>query len=111
MLSPYAWLALAVVFEVIATSALKATNGFTNLWPSVVSVVGYGIAFYCLSHCLRSMHVGVTYALWCAGGIVLVACIGWLWYKQSLDIPAILGMGLVLAGTLVISLFSKTAVH
>lgn len=111
MLSPYGFLALAVVFEVIATSALKATNGFTNLWPSLVSVFGYGVAFYCLAQTLRSMHVGVAYALWCAGGIVLVALIGWLWYKQTLDVPAIIGMALVLAGTIVISLFSKTAVH
>lgn len=111
MLSPYVFLTLAVLCEVAATSALKATEGFTKLIPSVVCVVGYGFAFYFLSQCLRHMSVGVAYALWCAGGIVLVALIGWLWFKQALDIAAIAGMVLILAGVVLISFYSKTAVH
>lgn len=107
----YAYLAVAILFEVIATSALKLSDGFSRLWPSLACVVGYGVAFYALGQCLRSMSVGVAYAIWCAGGIVLISLIGWLWFKQPLDMPAITGVSLIFAGVMVISLYSRTAVH
>jgi small multidrug resistance pump len=107
----YAYLFAAIICEVIATSALKAAEGFTRLWPSVVVVVGYGLAFYCLSLTLRTIPVGIAYALWSGIGIVLIAAVGWVFYRQPLDWPAILGMALILTGILVINLFSKTAGH
>ena len=108
---PYAALGLAIVAEVIATSALKASAGFTRLWPSVIVVLGYGTAFYCLSLTLQSLSVGVAYALWSGLGIVLVTAVSYVLYRQSVDVPALIGMGLIVAGVAVIQLFSKTAVH
>jgi small multidrug resistance pump len=105
----YAYLFAAIVCEVIATSALKAAEGFTRLWPSVVVVAGYGLAFYCLSLTLRTIPVGIAYALWSGIGIVLIALVGRIVYRQSLDAPALIGMALILAGILVINLFSRTA--
>jgi len=107
----YAWLGVAIVAEVIATTALRAADGFTQLWPSLISIVGYVVAFYFLSLTLRSMPVGIAYAIWSGVGIVLISLAGWLIYKQLLDLPALLGMGLIMAGVIVINLFSKTAVH
>lgn len=111
MAPPYVYLLVAIICEVVATTALKATDGFTRLTPSLVCVVGYVLAFYALSLCLRSMAVGIAYAIWCAGGIVLISLIGWTWYKQPLDLPALIGMALILAGVVIISLYSKTAVQ
>lgn len=108
---PYAALGVAIVAEVIATSALKASAGFTRLWPSVVAVLGYGTAFYCLSLTLQSLSVGVAYALWSGLGIVLVTIASYVLYRQSVDLPALIGMALIVAGVAVIQLFSKTAVH
>ena len=108
---PYAALGLAIVAEVIATSALKASAGFTRLWPSVVVVLGYGTAFYCLSLTLQSLSVGVAYAIWSGLGIVLVTIASYVLYRQSVDLPALIGMALIVAGVAVIQLFSKTAVH
>ena len=108
---PYAALGLAIVAEVIATSALKASAGFTRLWPSVVVVLGYSAAFYCLSLTLQSLSVGVAYALWSGLGIVLVTIASYVLYRQSVDLPALIGMALIVAGVAVIQLFSKTAVH
>ena len=108
---PYAALGLAIVAEVIATSALKASAGFTRLWPSVIVVLGYSAAFYCLSLTLQSLSVGVAYALWSGLGIVLVTIASYLLYRQSVDTPALIGMALIVAGVAVIQLFSKTAVH
>lgn len=108
---PYAALGVAIVAEVIATSALKASAGFTRLWPSVVVVLGYGTAFYCLSLTLQSLSVGVAYALWSGLGIVLVTIASYVLYRQSVDLPALIGMALIVAGVAVIQLFSKTAVH
>jgi small multidrug resistance pump len=105
------YLALAIVSEVIATSALKSSNGFSNLWPSVIVVAGYGVAFYMLSLVLETMNVGLAYAIWAGLGIVLVSIVGALMYKQVPDLPAILGMGLIVAGVLIINVYSKTAVH
>jgi len=102
-------LTIAIVAEVIATSALKAAAGFTRPLPSLVVVAGYGLAFYFLSLTLRVIPMGVAYAVWSAVGIALVSLIGWLVYDQRLDGPALLGMGLIVAGVAVIQLFSRTA--
>ena len=105
----FLYLTIAVVFEVIATSALKASEEFTRLWPSVAVIVGYSISFYMLSLCLRQIPLGVMYAIWSGLGIVLTAIVGWIAFKEVLDAPAIAGIGLILAGVLVIRLFSTTA--
>ena len=107
----YIYLVVAILFEVVATTALKQTNGFTNLLPSLVAVVGYALAFYFLSLPLRSMPVGIVYALWCGAGIVFITAIGWLWFRQALDMPALIGMGFIMAGVVIINLFSKTLAH
>ncbi|MEQ1944303.1 multidrug efflux SMR transporter [Mesorhizobium sp. VNQ89] len=111
MVQNYFYLVIAVIFEVIATTALKQTDGFTRLAPSLVSIGGYALAFYFLSLPLRTMPVGVVYALWCGAGIILITAIGWIWFKQALDLPALVGMGLIMAGVMVINLYSKTVVH
>lgn len=110
-MSTYLLLLLAILAEVIATSALKASESFTRLLPSVVVVAGYGIAFTCLSMTLRTVPLGVAYAIWSGVGTALVAVVGWLVYKQQLDLPAVAGIGLIIAGTLVLNLFSKVAAH
>jgi small multidrug resistance pump len=107
----YLYLSIAIVAEVIATSALKASDGFTRLGPSLFVVVGYAVAFYFLSLTLRTMSVGVAYAIWCGAGIVLVSLIGWLVLGQKLDAPALGGMALIIAGVAVINLFSKSVAH
>ncbi|GLQ96801.1 DMT family transporter [Dyella mobilis] len=104
-------LGLAIVAEVIATSALKASNGFSNLVPSIVVIVGYGVAFFCLSMTLRQMPLGVAYAVWSGAGTALVALIGVVLYQQKLDLPAIAGIGLIVAGVLVLNLLSKSSAH
>ena len=86
------YLAVAIVSEVIATSALKSASGFTRLWPSALVVAGYISAFYFLSLTLRSIPVGVAYAIWSGVGLVLIAMVGWIMYDQKLDVAAILGM-------------------
>jgi len=105
------FLAVAIVSEVIATSALKASDGFTRLWPSVLVVAGYGVAFYCLALTLRSIPVGIAYAVWSGAGIVLISTIAWFWYGQKLDAPAIVGIGLIVAGVAVLNLMSKSVAH
>ncbi|PTS83204.1 MULTISPECIES: DMT family transporter [unclassified Caulobacter] len=107
-MSGYAWLALAIVAEVIATSALKAAEGFTRPVPSIITAVGYAIAFYGLSQTLKTLPVGIAYAIWSGVGIVLVTGIAWVLYRQRLDAAAIAGIALILAGVLVINLFSKS---
>lgn len=107
----YCLLAVAIVAEVIATSALKASDGFTRLWPSVITTIGYGFAFYVLAHALKVIPTGVAYAVWSGGGIVLISLIAWIWFGQRLDWPAILGIALILVGVVVISLFSKSVAH
>jgi small multidrug resistance pump len=106
----YAYLMIAILAEVVATSALKATDGFTRLVPSAVVVAGYGIAFFCLSLTLRSIPVGIAYAIWSGVGMILICGLGWLLYRQTLDVPAIIGIGLILCGVLVLNLFSKASV-
>ncbi|PSB28477.1 DMT family transporter [Stenomitos frigidus] len=107
----YAYLLIAIVSEVIATSTLKATASFTKLVPSLVVLVGYGSAFYFLSLCLNTISVGVAYAIWSGLGIVLVALLGWVFYRQAIDQAGLIGMGLIIGGVAVLHLFSKTASH
>ncbi|WP_305807083.1 SMR family transporter [Stenotrophomonas sp. YIM B06876] len=104
-------LGAAIVAEVVATTALKASAGFTRLWPSFMVVLGYGVAFYCLSLTLKTMPMGVAYAIWSGLGIVLIAVAGYLLFGQRIDLAALLGMALIVAGVAVIQLFSKTAAH
>jgi len=107
----YLWLAGAILSEVIATSSLKASEGFTRVLPSVAVVIGYGVAFYCLSQTLKTIPVGVAYAIWSGLGTVLIALVGLTFYKQRLDAAAMAGMGLIIAGVLVMNLMSKSVGH
>jgi small multidrug resistance pump len=107
----WVYLTIAILCEVIATSALKASEGFARPAPSVLVVVGYAAAFYCLSLTLRTIPVGVAYAIWSGAGIALISIIGALFFKQSLDVPAMLGMALIISGVVVIQVFSKTTGH
>lgn len=107
----YLYLAIAIIAEVAATSALKASEEFTRLIPSIIVVVGYGVAFYLLTLVLRVMPIGITYAIWSGFGIVLVAVVGFFLYKQTPDLPAILGMGLIISGVVVIHVYSRTIGH
>jgi small multidrug resistance pump len=107
----YVFLAIAIVAEVIATSALKASQGFSQLMPSILVVVGYGVAFFFLSLTLRTIPVGIAYAIWSGAGIVLVSLIGFALYGQKLDVWAIVGIGLIIAGVMVINLLSKSTAH
>lgn len=103
----YIYLAIAIVTEVIGTSALKATEGFTKFWPSFIVVVSYALSFYYLAIVLKHFPIGITYAIWSGAGIVLVAAIGFFWYRQTPDFAAVIGMGLIIAGVIVIHAFSK----
>ncbi len=107
------WLAIAIaiVAEVTATTALKASNEFTRLWPSLIVVAGYGVAFYFMTISMRVLPVGIIYAIWSGLGIVLVSIIGWFVYKQALDVPAMIGMGFIILGVVVINVFSKSLGH
>ena len=107
----YLYLAIAIVAEVIATSALKLSEGFTRWQPSLVVVTGYGVAFYFLALVLRSIPVGVAYAVWSGAGVVLITLIGWLAFRQSLEVPALVGIALIVAGVVVIQLFSRSTAH
>ncbi|WP_233843596.1 multidrug efflux SMR transporter [Dyella sp. 2HG41-7] len=108
-----AWLSLslAILAEVIGTSALKASDGFSHWLPSAIVVVGYGVAFYCLSLTLRQMPLGIAYAVWSSAGTALIALIGVVVYRQKLDLAAVLGIGLIVAGVLVLNLFSRSSAH
>lgn len=107
------WLFLgtAIISEVIATSALKASDSFTRLWPSMIVVLGYAVSFYFLSLTLKTLPVGIAYAIWSGLGIVLISVIGIVLFGQKLDGPAVIGMGLIIAGVVVMNAFSKTVAH
>jgi len=105
---PFVYLAIAIVAEVVGTSALKASNGFTVWQPSLIVAIGYGISFYFLSLALRTIPVGIAYAIWSGVGIVLISVIAWVAYRQALDMAAIVGIALIVAGVCVIQLFSGT---
>ncbi len=107
----YTYLAIAIIAEVIATSALKASQEFSQLIPSILVIAGYAIAFYFMTLVLRVLPIGITYAIWSGLGIILVAIIGFFAYKETPDLPAILGMTLIIAGVVVIHLFSNNVDH
>lgn len=107
----YLYLAIAITAEVIATSALKASEEFTKLYPSLIVVIGYSVAFYFMTLVLRTIPIGITYAVWSGLGIVFVAIIGIVLYKETPDIPAIIGMGLIILGVVVIHVFSGSVKH
>ena len=107
----WVYLGVAIIAEIIATSALKSSEGFSRLWPSLLTVAGYGVAFYFLSLTLREIPVGVAYAIWSGVGIVLISLVGVVLFRQTLDAAAIAGMALIVAGVVVINLFSKTTGH
>jgi len=106
-LNKWLLLTIAIVSEVIATSALKSSDGFTRLWPSLLVVGGYASAFVCLSFTLREIPIGITYAIWSGAGIVLISLVGWVLFEQKLDTPALLGMGLIVSGIVVMHVFSR----
>lgn len=108
---PYLILAFAVLAETIGTTALQASQQFTRLVPTVIVVVAYGAAFYLLGIALKHFSVGIAYAIWSGLGIVLIAVIGLLVFGQRLDLPAVIGMGMILGGILVIHLFSNASPH
>ena len=105
------FLTIAIFGEVVATSALKSSEGFTKIVPSAVVIVGYGVAFYFLSLVLKSIPVGIAYAVWSGLGIVLVAAIAWIVHGQKLDAWAFVGIGLIVSGVAVLNLLSKTSAH
>jgi small multidrug resistance pump len=104
-------LIVAVIFKTIGTTALQASQQFTKLGPSIIVVIAYAAAFYLLALTLKTMPVGIMYAIWSGSGIVLIAVIGWVVFRQTLDWPAVLGMALILAGIVIIQMFSKSATH
>ena len=108
-----AWLSLvlAILAEVIGTSALKASDGFSRLWPSAIVVAGYGAAFYLLSLTLRQIPIGIAYAVWSGAGTILITVIGVLLFRQKIDLAGIVGIGLIVAGVLVLNLLSRSSAH
>lgn len=107
----YAYLFIAIAAEVTATSFMKASDGFTKLVPSIITIIGYLISFYCLSITLKTIPTGIAYAIWSGIGVVLITAIAWIFYGQKLDAAAIIGMGFIILGVLIMNLFSKTASH
>lgn len=105
------YLLIAIVSEVCATTALKASMGFTRLVPSMIVIVGYSSAFYFLSLTIRTIHLGIAYAIWSGVGVVLITIAGWLIYDQKLDLAAFIGIALITAGALVLNIFSKSVMH
>jgi small multidrug resistance pump len=107
----YFYLGLSIVFEVVGTSALKESQSFTRLLPSLITVGAYVASFLLFSLTLRTIPVGIAYAIWAGLGIVLIAVIGWLWFKQPLDAPALIGLALIVGGVVVVNAFSQSVPH
>ncbi|HMW19714.1 MAG: multidrug efflux SMR transporter [Nitrosomonas sp.] len=105
------YLTIAILSEVIATSALKASDGFTRWLPSIIVIVGYASAFYFLSLTLRTIPLGVAYAIWSGVGVALITLIGWIVYQQSIGLGEIIGIGLIVSGVIVLNLFSEGEAH
>ena len=101
----------AIICEVIATSSLKLSNGFTNLTFSIITIVGYSASFYILSLALKTIPVGIAYAIWSGIGIIIISLIAWIFLKQSLDLAALIGMGFIILGVVIINLFSNISGH
>lgn len=110
-MNAYVLLGGAIALEVAATTAMKSSNGFTKLLPSILCVLGYCISFYLLAQTLKTIPTGVAYAIWSGVGIVLISTIAWLFHGQKLDAGAMLGMSLIVAGVIVINVFSQSAAH
>jgi small multidrug resistance pump len=110
-LAMYLLLFAAILAEVVATTALARSESFSRLIPSAITVIGYAIAFYLLSFPLRVMPTGIVYAVWSGLGIVLIAAIAWIWFGQKLDLPAMIGLGLIILGVIIVNVFSKTVGH
>ncbi|MGA0617597.1 DMT family transporter [Paracoccus sp. KR1-242] len=111
MTKHYILLLLAIIAEVIATTALAKSSSFTKLTPSLVAIFGYAAAFLFLSFPMRVMPTGIVYAIWSGMGIVLISGIAWIWYRETLDLPAILGLAFILTGVVIINVFSKSVAH
>jgi small multidrug resistance pump len=107
-LNPWILLSVAILMEVVATSSLKLSDGFTRLWPSSVVVIGYGISFYALSLTMRELPVGVIYAIWSGVGLSLVTLVGWFVFKQHLSVGGLIGIALIVAGVVVLSLSTSS---
>ena len=107
----YLYLGIAIIAEVVATSALKSSQGFTKPLASSVVVVGYCIAFYCLSIVLKTIPIGIAYAIWAGLGIVLITIVGYFFYQQKLDSAAVIGMTLIVGGVVIINVFSTSLTH
>ncbi|NNH78279.1 QacE family quaternary ammonium compound efflux SMR transporter [Acinetobacter sp. ANC 5380] len=104
----FIYLSIAIIAEVIATSALKASNGFSILWPAIATIIGYSIALFFLSLTMKTIPMGIAYAIWSGAGIILISTVGLLVYKQQLDIPALIGLGFMIVGIIIINVFSKS---
>ncbi|WP_180130513.1 multidrug efflux SMR transporter [Acinetobacter sp. YH12072] len=104
----FLYLSVAIIAEVIATSALKASNGFSVLWPSITTFVGYAIAIFFLSMAMKTIPMGIAYAIWSGAGIILISTVGLLVFKQLLDIPALIGLSFMIVGIIFINVFSKS---
>ena len=105
------YLAIAIAAEVMATTALKFSEGFTKIMPSALVVVGYAGAFYCLSKVLNQIPISIAYAIWSGAGVALVGIVGWIWLGQKLDVGALIGIGLIISGVLVINIFTQSVAH
>ncbi|MFN3252343.1 SMR family transporter [Roseibium album] len=110
-MATYLFLGAAILAEVIATSALARTENFTRLAPSLITIAGYGLSFWLLSYPIRVLPTGVVYAIWSGAGIVLITMVAWLAFDQKLDLPALVGLGLIIAGVVIINVFSKSVAH
>lgn len=110
-LTSYGLLFIAILAETFATSSLNASQQFTRPVPALCSILGYAVSFYVFSHVLRNMPVGIAYAIWCALGIVLISAVGVFYFRQHLDMPAYIGLGLIIAGVVVINVFSGSVKH
>lgn len=110
-MNQWTFLAIAILSEIIATTFLKASEGFSQLWPSIFAVLGYAVAFYFLALTLKTMPVGIAYAVWSGVGIAIIILIAWVLFKQTLDLAALAGIALIVLGVIVINVFSKSAGH
>jgi small multidrug resistance pump len=107
----YITLAIAIIAEVIGTSFMKQSEGFTKLMPSALTAIAYCVAFYCLSLTLKDIPTGIAYAIWSGSGIVLIAAVAWIFQGQKLDLPAMIGIAFIIVGVLIMNLLSKSAAH
>lgn len=104
----FAYLSIAIIAEVIATSALKASEGFSQLYPSLITILGYSVALYFLSLTMKTIPMGISYAIWSGAGIILISTVGWVFYKQQLDMPALIGLTFMIIGIVIINVFSNS---